>query len=69
MIHESCMRFDIKVTGGDVLSLQQTNVIYVGELSTYTNFKLGSTDQHLFRGCHHHFHLATDADMTNAAGA
>ena len=66
--HENSVRFDIKVTGGDVLPLQRTNDIYIGELPTYTNFKLGSTDQRLFRECHHHLHLTIVMDMANAAG-
>ena len=68
VLHKNCANFDIRVTGGDVLPLQQTNDIYIGELPSYTNFTLGTADQHLFRECHRHLHLTTVADMVNTAG-
>ena len=68
VLHKNCVKFDIRVTGGDVLSLQQTNGIYIGELPTYTNFTREPAAQSLFCECHHHLHLATVADMANAVG-
>ena len=68
VLHKNCMRFGIRVTGGDMLPLQQTNDIYIGELPTYTNFTLGPTYQCLFCECHHRLHLTAVVDMANVAG-
>ena len=68
VLHVNCVKFDIRVTRGYVLPLQQTNDIYIGKLPTYTKYKLKPPDQCLLRGCHHHFHLTTVANMANAAG-
>ena len=68
VLRENCVKFNIRVTRGDLLPLQQTNDIYIGEIPTYTNFTLEPTDQRLFRKCHCHLHLTTVTDMANAAG-
>ena len=49
VLHKNCAKFDVRVTGGDVLPLQRTNDIYIGELPSYTNFTLEPADQRLFR--------------------
>ena len=68
VLHKNCVKFDIRVTGGNALPLQRTNDICIGEFSTYTNFTLEPVDQRLFHECLHHLHLTTVADMVNTAG-
>ena len=42
--------------------------IYIGELPTYTNFKLDPPNQCLFCEWHCHLHLTTVVNMVNATG-